>query len=110
MSMKFKSMLDVCPSRDDGTQNHESEGEKGHWCDRAAEPKNLAVCDQDGRGAGIGRSARAVNVVEVEPAFQEQQRRCAFPDRLKEQRSLGASKDQRRALAVMKFTTALVEH
>lgn len=47
--MRFKSMLDVCPSRDDRTQDHESEGEKGHWCDRAAEPKNLAVCDQDNR-------------------------------------------------------------
>ena len=42
-------MLDVCPSRDDGTQDHESEGEKSHGCDRAAEPKNLAVCDQDDR-------------------------------------------------------------
>ena len=42
-------MLDVCPSRDDGTQDHKSEGEKSHGCDRAAEPKNLAVCDQDDR-------------------------------------------------------------
>jgi hypothetical protein len=42
-------MLDVRPSRDDGTQDHESEGEKSHGCDRAAEPKNLAVGDQDDR-------------------------------------------------------------
>src|SRR2546421_10074083 len=49
MSIRFKSMLDACPRRDDGTQADESKGEKSQWCDRAAEPKNLAVCDQDNR-------------------------------------------------------------
>jgi hypothetical protein len=42
-------MLNVCPSRDDGTQDHQSEREKSHWCDGATKPKDLAVCDQNNR-------------------------------------------------------------
>lgn len=40
-------MLNVCPSCNNGTKNHQAEGEEGHRCDRTAEPEHLAVCDQD---------------------------------------------------------------
>lgn len=40
-------MLNVCPSCDYGTEDHQTEGEEGHGGDRAAEPEYLAVCDQD---------------------------------------------------------------
>jgi len=42
-----KSVLDVCPRGNDGRENHETKGEEGDSSDVAAEPQNLAVCDQD---------------------------------------------------------------
>ena len=40
-------MLDVCPRRDDGAENHETKGEEGQARNGAAEPKNFAVGDYD---------------------------------------------------------------
>lgn len=40
-------MLNVCPGRNDGAKNHQSERKESHWRNRASEPKNLSVCDQD---------------------------------------------------------------
>ena len=42
-----KCVLNICPSCDDGAEDHQSEGEESHWCDRATEPEHLTVCDQD---------------------------------------------------------------
>lgn len=40
-------MLDVCPGSNDRTQHHETEGEQGETRNRAAEPENLTICDED---------------------------------------------------------------
>ena len=40
-------MLDICPRRDDGTENHKTEGEEGQARDGAAKPKNFTVGDYD---------------------------------------------------------------
>lgn len=42
-----QSMLDVCPCGYQGAQNHQTEGEESHGCDRATEPEDLSICDQD---------------------------------------------------------------
>ena len=42
-----QSVLDVCPGRNDGTEDHQSEREERHWCDCTAKPEHLSVCDQD---------------------------------------------------------------
>ena len=42
-----QSVLDIGPGSNDGGENHETEGEKSHAGDAAAEPQNLAVGNQD---------------------------------------------------------------
>lgn len=40
-------MLDVCPCRNDGGEDHQTEGEERHAGDGATEPEDFTVCDQD---------------------------------------------------------------
>lgn len=47
MSHAGERMLNVGPSRNDGAEDHQSEGEQGHGGDGAAEPEHLTVGDQD---------------------------------------------------------------
>lgn len=42
-----KSMLDVCPGRYDGAEDHQAKREQGHGCDGASEPEHLAVGNYD---------------------------------------------------------------
>jgi hypothetical protein len=42
-----QSVLDICPGRNDGAEDHQAKREESHRCDGASEPKHLAVCDQD---------------------------------------------------------------
>jgi len=39
--------LDIGPGGDDGGEDHEAEGDKGHGGDGPAEPEDFAVGDQD---------------------------------------------------------------
>lgn len=41
------SVLDIGPGSNERGEDHKTKGEKGHATDAAAEPKDLAVCDQD---------------------------------------------------------------
>lgn len=43
----LNGMLDVGPGGDDGAENHQAEGEKGHVGDRATEPEDLTIGDQN---------------------------------------------------------------
>lgn len=43
----LNGVLDVGPGGDDGAENHQAEGEEGHVGDRATEPEDLTVGDQD---------------------------------------------------------------
>lgn len=42
-----QSVLDICPSGDDGADYHQSEGEESHGRDGAAKPEDLAICNQN---------------------------------------------------------------
>lgn len=42
-----QSVLNVGPGGDDGAENHQTEGEQGHGGDRATEPEDLSICNQD---------------------------------------------------------------
>lgn len=42
-----QSVLDIGPGGNDGAEDHQAEGEESHWCDSAAEPEHLAICDQN---------------------------------------------------------------
>ncbi len=43
----LNGMLDVGPGGDDGAENHQAEGEEGHVGDRATEPEDLTIGDQN---------------------------------------------------------------
>lgn len=43
----LQGMLDIRPCCDERTHHHETEGKKNHVSNGAAEPKDLAVCNQD---------------------------------------------------------------
>ena len=47
MAKVLKSVLNVCPCRNDGAEHHEAKGEKGHASDGTTEPQDFAVSDQD---------------------------------------------------------------
>lgn len=46
-SIGGEGVLNVGPGGDDGGEDHEAEGEEGGWGDRAAEPEDLAVGNDD---------------------------------------------------------------
>lgn len=47
LSHARQSVLNVCPGRDDGAEDHQSERKERHWRDSTTEPENLSVCDQN---------------------------------------------------------------
>ena len=42
-----EGMLNVCPSCNDGAEDHQTEGEESHGCNGATKPEHLTVRDQD---------------------------------------------------------------
>jgi hypothetical protein len=42
-----QGMLNVCPRRDDGAEDHQAKGEESHGCDGAAKPEHLSVSNED---------------------------------------------------------------
>ena len=47
MSKALQSVLNVCPSCDDRAEDHKAESEERHAGNRAAEPQNFTIGDQN---------------------------------------------------------------